>query len=88
MPKSPPAVWPALLLTFAGAGFAPAGVRVADLRGKATWQRRGRRRDRHRDRHPHRDGRPHHAGFRSAGPPPPARPAPPRPHTPSRRPLR
>ena len=87
MPESSPAVWPALLLMFAGAGFALAGVWVADLRGKPPWQNRGRRRDRNRDRHPHRDPNPHHSGFRSTNPPP-ARPAPPRPYTPSRRPLR
>ena len=87
MPESSPAVWPALLLMFAGAGFALAGVWVADLRGKPPWPTRGRRRDRHRDRGLRRDSPQHHAGFRSAGPPP-VRPAPPRTHPPVRRPLR
>ena len=90
MPESPPAVWPALLLMFAGAGFAPAGVRVANLRGEPPWPRFRRGRRNRRGRGPHRDGQPPR-GYRPAAPP--ARPFPPRPHVPRpyapvRRPLR
>ena len=61
MAESPPALWPALLLMFAGAGAAGIGAWVASPHRPLPWSRRrdhrGRRRNRRsreRDREPRR----------------------------------
>ena len=50
MAESPPVLWPALLLMFAGAGSAAIGVWVASPHRPLPWSRRRDRRGRRRNR--------------------------------------
>ena len=88
MPEPSPAIWPALLLLFAGAGSAGLGAWVVSPHRKAPWRRRERPRGRNnrgrdRPRQHRRDDRsdPAGAGRTHAARHPP-RPAPRVPHTP------